>query len=98
MTAGFLSGALSGYVDFLENLWKLCRGLLGCFSDSLGRVCLLTQDNNGVIGLLEPMKTSSVPVLLQLSSPVIKIVSGEPDPGCARVRLLDEAVSALAGG
>uniref|UniRef100_A0A8C3BR78 RCC1-like domain-containing protein n=1 Tax=Cairina moschata TaxID=8855 RepID=A0A8C3BR78_CAIMO len=34
------------------------------------------RDNNGVIGLLEPMKTSSVPVLLQLSSPVVKIVSG----------------------
>ncbi|NXJ71359.1 RCC1 protein, partial [Rostratula benghalensis] len=34
------------------------------------------RDNNGVIGLLEPMKTSSLPVQLQLSSPVVKIVSG----------------------
>uniref|UniRef100_A0A8U8BKF4 Regulator of chromosome condensation 1 n=1 Tax=Geospiza parvula TaxID=87175 RepID=A0A8U8BKF4_GEOPR len=34
------------------------------------------RDNNGVIGLLEPMKTSSVPVLLQLNTPVVKIVSG----------------------
>ncbi|XP_062365032.1 regulator of chromosome condensation isoform X4 [Cinclus cinclus] len=34
------------------------------------------RDNNGVIGLLEPMKTSSVPVLLQLDEPVVKIVSG----------------------
>lgn len=34
------------------------------------------RDNNGVIGLLEPMKTSSVPVLLQLDMPVVKIVSG----------------------
>nr|XP_054504403.1 regulator of chromosome condensation [Agelaius phoeniceus] len=34
------------------------------------------RDNNGVIGLLEPMKTSSVPVLLQLDTPVVKIVSG----------------------
>ncbi|PKU27712.1 regulator of chromosome condensation [Limosa lapponica baueri] len=31
------------------------------------------RDNNGVIGLLEPMKTSSVPVQLQLSAPVVKI-------------------------
>lgn len=44
-----------------------------------------------MIGLLEPMKTSSVPVLLQLSSPVVKIVSGEPGPGRACVKLLDEA-------
>ncbi|XP_067167538.1 regulator of chromosome condensation isoform X2 [Apteryx mantelli] len=34
------------------------------------------RDNNGVIGLLEPMKKSSVPVLLQLDAPVVKIVSG----------------------
>lgn len=34
-----------------------------------------------MIGLLEPMKTSSLPVLLQLSAPVIKIVSGEQGPG-----------------
>lgn len=43
--------------------------------------CLSTQDNNGVIGLLEPMKPSSVPVQLQLGAPVVKIVSGEPGPG-----------------
>ncbi|XP_041319144.1 regulator of chromosome condensation isoform X2 [Pyrgilauda ruficollis] len=34
------------------------------------------RDNNGVIGLLEPMKTSSVPLLLRLNAPVVKIVSG----------------------
>lgn len=34
-----------------------------------------------MIGLLEPMKTSSIPVLLQLSAPVVKIVSGEQGPG-----------------
>ncbi|XP_019368066.1 PREDICTED: regulator of chromosome condensation [Gavialis gangeticus] len=34
------------------------------------------RDNNGVIGLLEPMKKSVVPVELQLRSSVIKIVSG----------------------
>lgn len=44
-------------------------------------ICVSTQDNNGVIGLLEPMKTSSIPVLLQLNAPVIKIVSGEQGPG-----------------
>ncbi|KAM8975664.1 regulator of chromosome condensation isoform 2-T2 [Pelodytes ibericus] len=34
------------------------------------------RDNNGVIGLLEPMKKSTVPVQVQLSVPVIKIASG----------------------
>ena len=34
-----------------------------------------------MIGLLEPMKTSSVPVLLPLSAPVVKIVSGEQGLG-----------------
>ncbi|XP_066191292.1 regulator of chromosome condensation isoform X3 [Sylvia atricapilla] len=34
------------------------------------------RDNNGVIGLLEPMKTSSIPLLLQLDAPVVKIASG----------------------
>ena len=35
------------------------------------------QDNNGVIGLLEPMKKSMVPVQVQLSTPVVKVASGE---------------------
>lgn len=35
------------------------------------------QDNNGVIGLLEPMKKSMVPVQVQLSMPVVKVASGE---------------------
>lgn len=39
---------------------------------------LRSQDNNGVIGLLEPMKKSVVPMELQLRSSIIKIVSGEP--------------------
>lgn len=34
------------------------------------------RDNNGVIGLLEPMKKSSVPVQVQINVPVIKIASG----------------------
>ncbi|XP_054026823.1 regulator of chromosome condensation [Dryobates pubescens] len=34
------------------------------------------RDNNGVIGLLEPMQTSSVPVPLQLPVPVVKVASG----------------------
>lgn len=34
------------------------------------------QDNNGVIGLLEPMKKSMVPVQVQLSMPVVKVASG----------------------
>ncbi|XP_073173765.1 regulator of chromosome condensation isoform X2 [Lepidochelys kempii] len=41
-------------------------------------VCLSEtgKDNNGVIGLLEPMKKSALPVPLQLDVPVLKIVSG----------------------
>ncbi|XP_006097310.1 regulator of chromosome condensation isoform X4 [Myotis lucifugus] len=34
------------------------------------------RDNNGVIGLLEPMKKSMVPVQVQLSAPVVKVASG----------------------
>ncbi|CAN9513960.1 unnamed protein product [Ophioblennius macclurei] len=34
------------------------------------------RDNNGVIGLLEPMKISPVPAKLSLDEPVVKIVSG----------------------
>lgn len=41
-------------------------------------LCLLFfQDNNGVIGLVEPLKTSKVPVKLQMVTPVIKIASGK---------------------
>ncbi|XP_067862971.1 regulator of chromosome condensation [Heptranchias perlo] len=34
------------------------------------------RDNNGVIGLLEPMKTSSLPKQVPLDVPIIKIASG----------------------
>ncbi|XP_011935248.1 PREDICTED: regulator of chromosome condensation isoform X4 [Cercocebus atys] len=34
------------------------------------------RDNNGVIGLLEPMKKSMVPVQVQLDVPVVKVASG----------------------
>lgn len=34
------------------------------------------RDNNGVIGLLEPMKTCLSPVMLPLTEPVVKIASG----------------------
>lgn len=34
------------------------------------------RDNNGVIGLLEPMKKSMVPVQVQLDAPVVKVASG----------------------
>ncbi|XP_077337105.1 regulator of chromosome condensation-like [Lithobates pipiens] len=34
------------------------------------------RDNNGVIGLLEPMKKSVVPVQVQIDAPVVKIASG----------------------
>ncbi|XP_053743900.1 regulator of chromosome condensation [Synchiropus splendidus] len=34
------------------------------------------RDNNGVIGLLEPMKTSALPLQLKVSEPVVKIASG----------------------
>lgn len=39
-------------------------------------MCLTFQDNNGVIGLLEPMKTCLVPVKIPLTEPVMKISSG----------------------
>ncbi|KAG8588597.1 hypothetical protein GDO81_006033 [Engystomops pustulosus] len=43
-----------------------------------GRVFLFGsfRDNNGVIGLLEPMKKSMVPVQVPINIPVIKIASG----------------------
>nr|XP_046256158.1 regulator of chromosome condensation [Scatophagus argus] len=34
------------------------------------------RDNNGVIGLLEPMKTSNIPVKVPVMEPVVKIASG----------------------
>lgn len=34
------------------------------------------RDNNGVIGLLEPLKTSTVPVKIPMTEPVVKIASG----------------------
>jgi len=34
------------------------------------------RDNNGVIGLLEPMKTSTVPLKVPMTEPVVKIASG----------------------
>ena len=35
------------------------------------------QDNNGVIGLLEPLKTCTVPVKVPMPEPVVKIASGK---------------------
>lgn len=37
----------------------------------------ILQDNNGVIGLLEPMKTSLSPQRVPIDDPIVKIVSGE---------------------
>ncbi|XP_029475514.1 regulator of chromosome condensation isoform X2 [Rhinatrema bivittatum] len=39
-------------------------------------VCGSFRDNNGVIGLLEPMRKSTVPVQIPLDVPVVKIASG----------------------
>ncbi|KAI1894924.1 hypothetical protein AGOR_G00120770 [Albula goreensis] len=39
-------------------------------------ICGSFRDNNGVIGLLEPMKKCTVPVQVPLEEPVIKIASG----------------------
>lgn len=50
-----------------------------------------------MIGLLEPMKTSSIPLLLQLDAPVVKIVSGEQCPGMYRLRQVHKAVTTLEG-
>lgn len=58
-------------------VWKLCWWLLGGVRDSFLCTPVSSQDNNGVIGLLEPMKKSTVPALLQLNVPVVKIVSGQ---------------------
>lgn len=41
------------------------------------------QDNNGVIGLLEPMKKSMVPVQVQLSVSVVKVASGGSGGTCS---------------
>lgn len=63
-------------VWWLLGRWELCCWWLLLPTSA----CFLTQDNNGVIGLLEPMQTSAVPVPLQLPAPVLKIASGEPGP------------------
>ena len=38
------------------------------------------QDNNGVIGLLEPLKTCTIPVKVPMPEPVVKIASGKNEP------------------
>lgn len=43
----------------------------------------LFQDSNGVIGLIEPLKTSNVPVKLPVMETVVKIASGKKWPSPA---------------
>ncbi|XP_043362075.1 regulator of chromosome condensation isoform X4 [Dermochelys coriacea] len=59
-------------------LVQLPEKIIQAEAGGMHTVCLSEtgKDNNGVIGLLEPMKKSALPVPLQLDVPVLKIVSG----------------------
>lgn len=43
------------------------------------------QDNNGVIGLIEPMKKCTLPVKVPVDKPVVKIASGEFSAGLCHI-------------
>ncbi|XP_072211684.1 regulator of chromosome condensation [Excalfactoria chinensis] len=68
-----------GAVELQENVVQVSAGdsHTAALTDD-GRVFIWGsfRDNNGVIGLLEPMKKSTIPALLQLNVPVVKIASG----------------------
>uniref|UniRef100_G1TPV2 RCC1-like domain-containing protein n=1 Tax=Oryctolagus cuniculus TaxID=9986 RepID=G1TPV2_RABIT len=53
------------------------EGVVQAEAGGMHTVCLSKsgQDNNGMIGLLEPMKKSLVPVQVQLDVPVVKVAS-----------------------
>lgn len=58
---------------FSRCIQQLSEALLLLLCDSVP----FFQDNNGVIGLVEPLKTSKVPVKLSMMEPVVKIASGK---------------------
>ncbi|KAM9687050.1 regulator of chromosome condensation isoform 1-T1 [Trichechus inunguis] len=74
------SETVPGKVDLQEKVVQVSAGdsHTAALTED-GRVFLWGsfRDNNGVIGLLEPMKKSMVPVQLQLDVPVVKVASGE---------------------
>uniref|UniRef100_F6Q113 Regulator of chromosome condensation 1 n=1 Tax=Xenopus tropicalis TaxID=8364 RepID=F6Q113_XENTR len=67
-----------GKVDLVEKVVQVSAGdsHTAALTED-GRVFVFGsfRDNNGVIGLLEPMKKSMVPVQMQINAPVIKIAS-----------------------
>uniref|UniRef100_A0A8D0GZU0 Regulator of chromosome condensation 1 n=1 Tax=Sphenodon punctatus TaxID=8508 RepID=A0A8D0GZU0_SPHPU len=73
------SEANPGLVDLQENVVQVSAGdsHTAALTDD-GHVFIwgTFRDNSGVIGLLAPMKGSTVPVQLQLDGPIIKIASG----------------------
>ncbi|XP_007491506.1 regulator of chromosome condensation isoform X1 [Monodelphis domestica] len=73
------SETVPGRVDLSEKVVQVSAGdsHTAALTED-GRVFLWGsfRDNNGVIGLLEPMKKSMVPVQVQLEAPVIKVASG----------------------
>lgn len=58
-------------------VFLLYTTLIWSNSASFVWLCGFFQDNNGVIGLVEPLKTSKVPVKLPMIEPVVKIASGK---------------------
>ncbi|XP_069479046.1 regulator of chromosome condensation isoform X2 [Ambystoma mexicanum] len=73
------SEAIPGKVDLQEKVVQVSAGdsHTAALTED-GRVFLIGsfRDNNGVIGLLEPMKQSVVPIQVQINVPVVKIASG----------------------
>ncbi|XP_078538714.1 regulator of chromosome condensation isoform X2 [Lissotriton helveticus] len=71
--------AIPGKVDLQEKIVQISAGdsHTAALTED-GRVFLIGsfRDNNGVIGLLEPMKQSVVPVQVQIGVPIVKIASG----------------------
>uniref|UniRef100_A0A2K6RYX6 Regulator of chromosome condensation n=1 Tax=Saimiri boliviensis boliviensis TaxID=39432 RepID=A0A2K6RYX6_SAIBB len=73
------SETVPGKVELQEKVVQVSAGdsHTAALTDD-GRVFLWGsfRDNNGVIGLLEPMKKSMVPIQVQLDVPVVKVASG----------------------
>ncbi|XP_048671953.1 regulator of chromosome condensation isoform X4 [Marmota marmota marmota] len=73
------SDMVPGKVDLQEKVIQVSAGdsHTAALTED-GRVFLWGsfRDNNGVIGLLEPMKKSMVPLQVQLDIPVVKVASG----------------------
>uniref|UniRef100_A0A096M791 Regulator of chromosome condensation 1 n=1 Tax=Poecilia formosa TaxID=48698 RepID=A0A096M791_POEFO len=73
------SEAVPGKVTLNEKVVQVSAGdshTAALTEDGSVYICGSFRDNNGVIGLLEPMKTCPVPVKIPLTEPVVKIASG----------------------